>query len=43
LILGQWYAGRAIIALLVPLTVLVWGFYASLGGQPILGRALKEE
>jgi predicted Ser/Thr protein kinase len=43
LVLSQWYAGRAMIALLVPLAVLVWGFYASLGGQPIFGSALKEE
>lgn len=43
LIFGQWYAGRAVIALLLPLVLLVWGFYASLGGQPILGSALKEE
>jgi len=43
LVLSQWYAGRAMIALLVPLAVLVWGFYASLGGQPIFGGALREE
>ena len=43
LILDQWYAGRAMIALLAPLTLLFWGFYVSLGGQPVLGSALKEE
>ena len=43
LILDQWYAGRAMIALLLPLTLLFWGFYVSLGGQPVFGRALKEE
>ena len=40
---SQWYAGRAVIALLVPLAVLAWEFYASLGGQPMFGSALKEE
>jgi serine/threonine-protein kinase len=39
----QWYAGRAVIALLIPLTLLVWGFYVSLGGQPMFGSALKED
>jgi hypothetical protein len=43
LILDQWYAGRAMIALLAPLTLLFWGFYVSLGGQPVFGSALKEE
>jgi hypothetical protein len=40
--LTQWYGGRAMIALLVPLTLLVLGFYVSLGGQSIFGSALKE-
>jgi hypothetical protein len=39
----QWYAGRAVIALLIPLALLVYGFYVSLGGQPMLGSALREE
>jgi len=39
LVLSQWYVGRVIVALLVPLVVLAWGFYASLGGQPIFGSA----
>jgi hypothetical protein len=43
LILDQWYAGRAIIALLAPLTLLFWGFYVSLGSQRVLKGALKEE
>jgi hypothetical protein len=42
LILDQWYAGRAMIALLAPLTLLLWGFYVSLGRQPVFGNALKE-
>jgi serine/threonine-protein kinase len=37
----QWYAGRASLALLVPLALLLLGFYVSLGGHPIFG--LKEE
>jgi hypothetical protein len=43
LILDQWYAGRAMIALLLPLTLLFWGFYVSLGSQPVFGSALKDE
>jgi hypothetical protein len=43
LILDQWYAGRAMIALLLPLALSVAGFYISLGGQPIFGSALREE
>ncbi|HEY6386229.1 MAG TPA: hypothetical protein VIX91_11155 [Candidatus Acidoferrum sp.] len=43
LVLSQWYAGRAMIALLVPVALLGWGFYASLGGKPLFGSALKEE
>jgi hypothetical protein len=41
--LNRWYAGRAMIALLLPIALLIYGFYVSLGGQPILGSALKEE
>ncbi len=43
LMMGQWYAPRAVIALLIPLALLVYGFYVSLGGQPIFGRALTED
>lgn len=43
LVLSQWYAGRAIIALLVPVALLGWGFYASLGSQPLFGSALRED
>ena len=38
----QWYAGLAVIGLMVPFVLLVYGFYVSLGGQPIWGNALKE-
>ena len=43
LTMSQWYAGRATLALLVPLFLLLVGFYVSLGGQPIFGSALKAE
>ncbi len=43
LVIGQWYAPRAVIALLIPLGLLFYGFYVSLGGQPIFGRALTED
>jgi hypothetical protein len=39
----QWYAGRALIALLVPIALLVCGFYVSLGGQPIFGSSARED
>jgi len=39
----QWYGGRAALALLVPLALLLIGFYVSVGGQPIFGNLLKEE
>ncbi len=40
---SQWYAGRAMIGLMLPLALLFYGFWVSLGGQPILGSALREE
>ena len=43
LVFDQWYAGRAMIALVAPLTLLFWGFYVSLGTQPVFGSILKEE
>jgi hypothetical protein len=39
----QWYAGLAVVGLAVPFALLVYGFYVSLGSQPILGGALREE
>jgi hypothetical protein len=39
----QWYAGRAVIALVIPLALLVYGFDVSLGSQPIFGGALRED
>ena len=39
----QWYAGLTVVALLVPLALMVSGFYVSLGGQPMFGNALSEE
>ena len=40
---SRWYAGRSMIALMVPLTLVVYGFYISLGDQPVFGSVLKEE
>jgi serine/threonine protein kinase len=40
---NQWYADRVMIALLLPLALLAYGFYVSLGGQPMFGGALKED
>jgi hypothetical protein len=42
-VFSQWYVGRALIGLILPLGLLIYGFWASLGGQPILGSALGEE
>ena len=39
---SQWYSGRAVIALLVPIAFLMYGFYFSLGGKPVFGKALEE-
>jgi len=39
---SQWYAGRAMIALLTPIALLLYGFYISLGNQPIFGKALDD-
>jgi hypothetical protein len=41
--LAQWYGGRAMIALAVPLALLALGFYVSLGGQSMFGSVLREE
>jgi hypothetical protein len=43
LVFSQWYAGLAIIPLILPLGVLIYGFLVSLGGQPIFGSALSED
>ncbi len=39
----QWYAGLAAIGLAVPFALLVYGFYVSLGGQPMFGGARAED
>ncbi len=36
---SRWYAGRSMVALMVPLALVVYGFYVSLGGQQMLGSA----
>jgi Protein kinase domain len=40
--LTHWYAGRAAIALAVPLLLVIYGFYVSLGSQRMLGNVLQE-
>ena len=40
---SQWYSGRAVIALLVPIALLIYGFWISLGGQSPFGNAMGEE
>jgi hypothetical protein len=40
--LTHWYTGRAFVVLAVPLLLLVYGFYISLGSQRILGDLLNE-
>ena len=40
---SRWYAGRSMIALMVPLALVVYGFYVSLGGQPLFGSAWRIE
>jgi len=40
---SEWYSGRAMIALLVPTGLLIYGFWISLGGQSPFGNALAEE
>jgi hypothetical protein len=40
---SQWYSGRAVIALLVPIALLIYGFWISLGGQSPFGNALRED
>jgi Protein kinase domain len=42
LIFSQWYAGRALTALIVPLALLFYGFYISFGSQPVFGKALED-
>jgi serine/threonine-protein kinase len=37
--LDAWYADSAIFGILVTLGLAAWGFYASLGGRPLLGQA----
>jgi predicted Ser/Thr protein kinase len=43
LVLSRWYAGLALIPLLTPLALLFYGFYISLGSQPVFGSALRED
>ena len=40
---SSWYAGRAMIVLLIPLALLLYAFLIALGRQSAFGDALKEE
>jgi serine/threonine protein kinase len=40
---SAWYAGYSYAALLIIAAIVLYGFYASLGGQPMLGRASLED
>ncbi len=41
--LTEWYSGLAIVGMIVPLALVIYGFYVSLGGKPMFGNALTEE
>ena len=43
LVFSQWYAGLALIPVLARLALLIYAFWVSLGGQPMLGSASIEE
>jgi hypothetical protein len=40
---SQWYADRALIPVLARLALLIYAFWVSLGGQPVLGSALRDD
>ena len=40
--LGAWYATSAVSGMLATLALAAWGFYASLGGQSLLGDPRRE-
>ncbi len=40
---SAWYAGYSYAALLIIAAIVLYGFYASFGGQPMLGRAALED
>jgi len=40
--ISHWYAEGAAVSLVFQFALLVYGFYVSLGGQPMFGSALKE-
>ena len=43
LTVSRWYAGLAAIALLLPIALVVYGFYVSLGSHPAFRDSLQEE
>jgi hypothetical protein len=40
--LSTWYAGASLSVLLIVVALAGYGFYASLGGRPLLGEELLE-
>jgi protein kinase-like protein len=40
---SRWYAGRSLLMILIFAGLVLWGFYSSLGGKPVLGGAALEE
>jgi len=40
--LGAWYADSAVSGILATLALAAWGFYAALGGRPLLGDSSRE-
>ncbi|MGO8796850.1 MAG: serine/threonine-protein kinase [Candidatus Sulfotelmatobacter sp.] len=42
LIFSRWYAGRALIALVPLVALLIYAFYISLGSQPMFGKVAEE-
>lgn len=43
LVFSQWYAGRAMLALIFPVALLLYAFYVSLGGQSAFGNPAPEK
>jgi predicted Ser/Thr protein kinase len=39
---SKWYFADSLLVLLIPITMAVYGFYASRGGEPLLGRRLLD-
>jgi hypothetical protein len=40
---SAWYAGISLAGILLMAALALYGFYTSLGGRPVFGRAVLEE